>query len=114
MSENKHKRTNNKEVKNKLNPIEMEEKAEAIEFHLINKDIWKDFVKEPNQNKSSCYLTSIEINIVDVKAKSYFFTAKIEYEIFDVVKRVEKTGKAVLKNENKVRSVVPAAILETQ
>ena len=40
----------------------MKEKEEIIEFHIVNKDIWKDFVNEPKQNKSNCFLLNLEIN----------------------------------------------------
>ena len=104
MVTNKLRKPIKKGIKNKLKPKDMKEKEEIIEFHLINKDIWKEFINEPKQNKSSCLLTNLEINVFEVLAKTYYYTAAIEYEIFELKKTITKTGKAVLLNQNKVRS----------
>ncbi len=89
----------------------MQDKEEAIEFYLINKEIWKDFIDEPRQNKSTCMLENMEIKIFEVIAKTHYFTVKIDYEIFDLTKSVKKTGKAVVLNQNKIRSVFVAPMV---
>jgi hypothetical protein len=83
----------------------MKEQEEIIELHLMNKDIWKEFIKEPRQNKSVCYLQHIEIKVYDVQAKSYFFIAKGEYELFDRTVTFQLKAKAILLKNDTVKSV---------
>ncbi len=104
MVTNKLQKPLKKGIKNKLKPKDMQDKEEAIEFHLINKDIWKEFINEPKQNKSSCMLVNLEIKVIEVIAKTYYYMAVIEYEVFELKKSISKTGKAVLLNQNKIRS----------
>jgi hypothetical protein len=111
MSTSKGKKAPKTEFKNKLKPNIMQDKEEAIEFYLINKDIWKDFINEPKQNKSNCLLLNMEIKIFEVLAKTFYFMVTIEYEVFDLKKSTLKAGKAVLLNHNKIRSVGLAPVM---
>ena len=83
----------------------MEDKEETIEFHLINKDIWKDFINEPKQNKSLCLLLNLEISIFEIQAKTHFFTAEGIYELNDKQISFKKTAKAVLLINSRVQSI---------